>query len=143
MSIKGMDSLLRKINSLDGNSQQMLKTAVLQATKKVQGDAKDLAPVDTGRLRNSIQATVEEKDGEIIGKVSTNVEYATYIEFGTGKRGEESPSPPKSPEGLNYREDWIGIPAQPFLYPAAAQNKETVPKIVSAHLKKEIRKLVK
>lgn len=142
-SLKNLDSLLRKLDVLGGNSTKALKTGVLQAAKQVQGGAKELTPVDTGRLRNSIQASVEEKGGEVIGKVSTNVEYAAYLEFGTGKLGEESPSPPKSNGNLNYRQDWQGMPAQPFMYPAAKQNENTVPKIVSDHLKKEIRKLVK
>lgn len=141
--MKGLDSLLRKLDALRGNSQNALKTGILQAAKKMQGDAKDLAPVDTGRLRNSIQAFVEEKDGKVIGKVSTNVEYAAYVEFGTGQRGEESPSPPKYDGELSYRQDWAGMAAQPYLYPAAKQNEENVPEIVARHLRKEIRKLVK
>lgn len=140
--MKGLDSLMRKLDALGGNSQKALRTGVLQAAKKVQGDAKDLAPVDTGRLRNSIQAFVEEKDGKVIGKVSTNVEYAAYVEFGTGQHGEKSPSPPKYDGELYYRQDWVGMPAQPFLYPAAKQNEKIVPGIVADHLRKEIRKLV-
>ncbi|ATP40701.1 hypothetical protein CSE16_11940 [Solibacillus sp. R5-41] len=144
MTIRGLDSLMRKIDALGGNSQKALKTGIQQGIKVVQGDAKELAPiaeVDGGQLRNSIQGTVEEKSGVIIGKVSTNVEHGAYVEFGTGQRGEGSPSPPKSPENLNYRQDWAGMDAQPYLYPALNQNKENVKKIAKEHLKKEIRKL--
>lgn len=42
--------------------------------------AKQEAPVDTGRLRNSIEHHAEGKDKMI---VSTNVEYAIYQEMGT------------------------------------------------------------
>lgn len=144
-TVKGLDSLLRKLDALGGNSQKALRTGIFQATKKVQGDAKDLAPVaevDGGTLRNSIQASVEEKGGKIVGKVSTNVEYAAYVEFGTGQRGESSPSPPKYDGELNYRQDWAGMAAQPYMYPAAAQNKDIVPKIVAQYVRSEIRKLV-
>lgn len=142
MTIKGMNSLMRKLDALGGNSQKALKTGIRKGAKLVQGDAKELAPVgDSGFLRNSIQEKTEEKSGVIIGKVSTNVEYGAYVEFGTGQRGEASPSPPKSPENLNYRQDWAGMDAQPFLYPAIQQNKENVKKIVKEELKKEIRKL--
>ncbi|WP_044737057.1 HK97-gp10 family putative phage morphogenesis protein [Geobacillus kaustophilus] len=144
-SMKGLDSLLRKLDALGGKSQHALRTGVLQAAKKVQGDAKDLCPVgeeDGGTLRNSIQASVEEKGGKVVGKVSTNVYYAPYVEFGTGQRGESSPSPPKYDGQLNYRQDWVGMVAQPYLYPAAKQNEEIVPKIVAQHLRNEIRKLV-
>ncbi|MEG0450950.1 MAG: HK97 gp10 family phage protein [Lysinibacillus sp.] len=144
MTIRGLDSLMRKIDALGGNSQKALKTAIHQGVKLVQGDAKELAPiaeVDGGQLRNSIQGNVEVKSGIITGKVSTNVEHGAYVEFGTGQRGEGSPSPPKSPENLNYRQDWAGMDAQPYLYPALKQNKENVKKIAKEHLKKEIRKL--
>lgn len=143
--MKGLDSLMRKLDALGGNSQKALRIGVLQATKKVQGDAKELAPVaavDGGTLRNSIQASIEEKGGKVIGKVSTNVHYAPYVEFGTGQRGESSPSPPKYDGELSYRQDWAGMPAQPYMYPAAKQNEHIVPKIVAQHLRNEIRKLV-
>ncbi|GLC88700.1 HK97-gp10 family putative phage morphogenesis protein [Lysinibacillus piscis] len=141
MTIRGLDSLVRKIDALGGNSKKALKTGIRQAIKQVQGDAKDLAPADEGRLQNSIQGTVEEKSDIIIGKVSTNVEYAAYVEFGTGQRGEGSPSPPKSPQNLNYRQDWAGMDAQPYLYPALQQNKVKIKQTLKEHLQKEIRKL--
>lgn len=42
--------------------------------------AKQLAPVDTGRLRNSIEHHAEGTDTMV---VETDVEYATYQELGT------------------------------------------------------------
>lgn len=142
MTIKGLNSLMRKLDALGGNSKKALKTGIRKGTMLVQGDAKELAPVgDSGLLRNSIQSKVEEKNGNITGKVSTNIEHGPYVEFGTGQRGEASPSPPKSPENLNYRQDWAGMEAQPYLYPALNQNKERVKTIVKDELKKEIRKL--
>lgn len=47
-----------------------------------EGYAKRLAPVDTGRLRNSISHARDE-DSAYIG---TNVEYAPYVEFGTKRQ---------------------------------------------------------
>lgn len=140
-SVRGVASLLAKIEALGGNSKRALKVGVHQATKKVQVDAKRLAPVADGMLRNSIKGETEERGGKIIGKVSTNVHYAPYVEFGTGQRGENSPSPPKYPGGLAYRQDWTGMVAQPYLYPAAQQNKEEVVKIVKKELRAEIRRL--
>jgi HK97 gp10 family phage protein len=45
--------------------------------------AKKDAPVDTGRLRNSIAHIVEKS--ESVAYIGTNVEYAPYQEFGTSK----------------------------------------------------------
>lgn len=141
MTIRGLDSLIRKLNALGGSSQEALEKGVKKATKYVQGDAKSLTPVDSGFLRNSIRAKTETKDGVITGEVKTNVFYASYVEFGTGQRGQNSPAPPKAPLAMGYRQDWAGMDAQPFLYPALKQNEDIVKQIVSNELIKEIRKL--
>lgn len=140
--IKGLDGLMKKLDQLSGNSHKSLKVGIRRANKMAQGEAKGLAPVgDSGMLRNSIVEKVDEKNGVITGKVSTNLHYAPYVEFGTGRRGAASPSPPKSPENLNYRQDWAGMNAQPFLYPALKNNKDKVLDIVKEQLKKDIQKL--
>lgn len=176
MAIKGMDRLLRKLESSGGNTQQALKIGIQKATKKIQADAKRLAPAGTsGQLRNSIQATVEERDGTVVGTVSTNLEYAPYIEFGTGPIGDQAPKdlPAEVANQLSYRQDgwWVhesqigdatlqhynflleintkqgkfyyseGQKPQPFLYPAAAQNKDVVLKMVASAINDEIKKL--
>ncbi|MEK5038977.1 HK97-gp10 family putative phage morphogenesis protein [Sporosarcina sp. FSL K6-3457] len=140
--IKGLDSLMKKLDNLGGNSHKSLKVGIRKANKMVQGEAKLLAPVgDSGLLRNSIEEKTEEKNGVITGKVSTNLYYGPYVEFGTGQRGEGSPSPPKSPENLNYRQDWAGMEAQPFLYPALKNHKDRAVGIVKEQLKKDIQKM--
>ena len=45
--------------------------------------AADKAPVDTGRLKNSISNTVDED--ELAAYIGTNVPYAPYQEFGTSR----------------------------------------------------------
>ncbi len=45
--------------------------------------AKDLCPVRTGRLKNSITHEQYDEDTEIVG---TNVEYAPFVELGTHGR---------------------------------------------------------
>ena len=45
--------------------------------------AKELCPVDTGRLRNSITNVVEL--GENAVYIGTNVEYAAFVELGTSR----------------------------------------------------------
>lgn len=65
-----------------------LPIAIARALEKIgitaEGYAKKLAPVDTGRLRNSITHAV--MDGEKAVYIGTNVEYAEYQELGTSRR---------------------------------------------------------
>lgn len=75
-----------------------------------EGYAKRLAPVDTGRLRNSISHTHDGKDTVYIG---TNVEYAPYLEFGTSRQK-----------------------AQPYLKPAVTDHMDQYRKIWEDELKK-------
>ncbi|MFC5468414.1 HK97-gp10 family putative phage morphogenesis protein [Cohnella suwonensis] len=140
MTIRNLNSLMRKLERLGGDKTALIN-GIRKATMKVQGDAKLLAPVNDGQLRNSIKAETKEEGGNVVGRVFTNLEYAAYVEYGTGQRGEDSPSPPKSPEDIYHRQDWTGMPAQPYLYPAARENKETASKLVAKEIKKEIQKL--
>lgn len=45
--------------------------------------AADKAPVDTGRLKNSISHAVDDSEPAVY--IGTNVEYAPYQEFGTSR----------------------------------------------------------
>lgn len=143
LSIENIDKLLNKIDKLGGNSTSILKKSVNKQINFVKGEAKLLCPVDSGRLKNSITGVVKDTSTGISGTVSTNVEYAPYVEFGTGQKGENSPSPPKYEGELGYRSDWNGQPAQPFIYPALKNNEEKVIKSVKEELKKEIRRIAR
>lgn len=58
-----------------------INDAVLRALEQIgmaaEGYAKDLCPVDTGNLRNSITHTVDEGGGAVY--IGSNVDYAPYV----------------------------------------------------------------
>lgn len=56
---------------------------VAEVARQVEARAKALAPVDTGRLRGSIKTTRRLSLRGPQYTVSTNVEYAPYVENGT------------------------------------------------------------
>lgn len=144
VEIKGLDSLRRKLQSLGGELEQATEKGVEKATKTVQTAAKLLCPVDTGYLRESIQTNFAwQPSGECVGTVGTIVEYAPYVEFGTGQMGAASPSPPKAPLSLGYREDWKGQFAQPFLYPSLVDNHARIVKQLELELRKGIQEAMK
>lgn len=57
-------------------------------TKRVERQAKRLCPVDTGRLRASIQSTMPQQVGNlVVSYVYTDVNYAKWVLAGTGIYG--------------------------------------------------------
>lgn len=72
---------------------------LVQLGLAVQNEARKLCPVDTGRLRASIQSSGLQRDtrGAYV-QVGTNVFYAGFVEFGTRRS-----------------------PAQPYMRPALLQ----------------------
>lgn len=142
-NVVGLDKLLNKLNKLGGNVDEVLYKSMQQQGELVKGNAKDLAPDDTGDLRQSIRKETKRYRDKIVAKVYTNSDHAAYMEFGTGQEGAASPSPPKYPGELNYRADWVGVPAQPYLYPALKNNEEKIVNNIKEDVKKAIREVVK
>lgn len=139
-TVKGLDKLHAKFNAI---ANIKVAKAVKKATIFVQGQAKELAPFDTGRLKGSIRMKVDVKDSNVIGKVYTNLEYAPYLEFGTGIRGDGSYS--YSPDGLNltYKKDWKGMKARPYMYPALKGAENYVKTMINEEIKLSIKSICK
>ena len=105
---------------------------------QAEGYAKDLAPVDTGALRNSISHKVD--SSEPAAYVGTNQEYAAYVEFGTGQYSTIGGGTPKS-HWVYMGDDGkfhIGKPmkSQPYLKPAVANHVDTYRNIFKDELSK-------
>ena len=117
---------------------EAMKDAVLRALERcgsqAEGYAKDLAPVDTGRLRNSISRKVD--DGEPAVYIGSNVEYSAYVELGTGRYTEGGRPTPWVYQDDNGNWHWTaGNPAQPFLKPAVADHPQTYRNIIEDEMK--------
>lgn len=89
-SIEGMNELLANLSALGGNVKESCRKGLERGAKKIQRNAKYLAPVDSGQLRNSIKTKSQTTQEGAEAQVFTNVEHAPYVEFGTGQRGAES-----------------------------------------------------
>lgn len=79
LEIKGINDVLAKldVDKFEKDIQAALDDFGLRVVKQ----AKILAPVDEGRLRQSINST----PGKLSVTIDVNVDYAAYIEFGTRK----------------------------------------------------------
>lgn len=106
-------------------------TACLRALERcglqAEGYAKDLVPVDTGHLRNSISHKVD--SAEPAAYIGTNNSYAAYVEFGTGHYSTVGGGTPKTHwVYMGYDQKWhIGKPMKPrpYLKPAIVNHVQT------------------
>lgn len=137
VEFEGLDNVLDVLSDL-GDAQE-LRRAMGQACAFVEGEAKKKAPKDNGELRRSIESNVEQNGGDIVGVVSTPLEYAPYVEFGTGLFAEEGNGRQDVP--WCYKDDkgeWHstrGQKPQPFLRPALHENRENILRLLKGGLK--------
>lgn len=66
-------------DSPSGPVGKMLARGAVKVTRR----AKELAPVDTGRLRSSIANEIGHDDRGLVARIGTDVTYARHVEFGT------------------------------------------------------------
>ena len=109
------------------------KKAMGKACALVEGAAKKKAPKDTGELRRSITSKVEQNGDDVIGIVYTPLEYAPYVEYGTGLFAEEEG---RKDVPWRYQDDegnWhktSGQKPHPFMRPALNENREQIARIL-------------
>ena len=108
---------------------QKLEQALTTACLLVERAAKEKAPKGNGELRRSIASKVE--NGE--GFVYTPLEYAPYVEYGTGLFAEDGG---RTDVPWHYQDDqgeWhttSGMKPQPFMRPALDENREEIMRIL-------------
>ena len=117
--------------------QEAFHTACLRALERcgmeAEGYAKDLVPVDTGNLRNSISHKVD--DGEPAVYIGSNTSYAPYVELATGIYAEGGRPTPWVYQDENGNWHWTrGNKAQPFLKPAVADHAKEYQSIIKTEL---------
>ena len=159
VEVTGIDELTALLTAL-GNvdeTKTALKGGLIDAAKSIQATAKDLCPVDTGQLQNSIEVRNLPDDGSVIGvEIAPHTEYAVYVEFGTGIRGEQSDIASKSEVNLNYTLEkkhkcknkkingttypYMGRPPRPYMYPALKVHEKEIPVYVKSALQAAINK---
>lgn len=101
------------------------KTGVTVLGLEIENSAKGYCPVDTGTLRCSIQTSVEEQGMVVTAAIGPQVDYAPYVEFGTGVRGASSTGAGEGPYG-----DTAGQAAQPYMRPAFEEWRVKGPEII-------------
>lgn len=122
IKFEGLEEVLNSIDSL-ANLEE-LQSALGKACAVVEASAKQKAPKDTGALARSITSKIEDTEGIIF----TPLEYAPYVEYGTGLFAEEggrsTPWTYKDDKGEWHRTS--GQKPQPFMRPALEENREKI-----------------
>lgn len=134
--VQGMEKLLVKLDGLTDTSRlaaamgkacaEVVRTAVQKASKFK----------DTGALQRSIAFEVDTSGEDIIGIVYTPLEYAPYVEYGTGLFAEST----GRQTAWRYQDDkgnWhttSGQKPQPFLRPALDENRDRITEILKEGL---------
>jgi HK97 gp10 family phage protein len=123
IELNGYDEILK---GLEGAlNEEAMKAALGKACALVERSAKQKAPKGNGELRRSITSKVEDLEGIVF----TPLEYAPYVEFGTGLFAENGG---RQDVPWNYKDDegnWhstSGMKPQPFMRPALYENKEEI-----------------
>ena len=126
VKIEGLNSLLAKLNEYADPAQ--LRQSMEKCCAIVEASAKEKAPKDTGALRRSISSRVEETANGVEGVIFTPLEYAPYIEYGTGlfaeDGGRQTPWSYQDDEGNWHTTK--GQPPRPYMRPALTENHEQI-----------------
>jgi len=94
--------------------------------------------VRTGNLRNSITHALEDNTDSVTVVIGSNVEYAPFVELGTGKfaeSGEGRQTPWRYQDDKGNWHTTSGMPPRPFLRPAIEDHKEEYKNIMLKEMK--------
>lgn len=129
--IEGIEEVIAKLD--DVVDIQQVKKSMGKACALVERSAKEKAPKGTGELRRSITSKVENEAGGVVGVVFTPLEYAPYVEYGTGLFAENGG---RTDVPWHYKDDegeWhttSGQHPQPFMRPALNENRTEIVRIL-------------
>lgn len=132
MSIK-FEGLEEVLDAIDIADPKKIEEALGKACALVERSAKQNAPKDIGALRRSITSKVENGEGVIY----TPLEYAPYIEYGTGLFAEDGG---RKDVPWSYQDDegnWhttSGQKPQTFMRPALNENRAEILRILTEAL---------
>ena len=81
VSLDGIKGLQDALDRLENNIKIDVADEINASALKIQSDAKKMAPVNFGTLRNQIALT---KESSLTYSIEAKASYSAYIEFGTG-----------------------------------------------------------
>lgn len=104
--------LMELVNKIEKAAESTIK----EGCEKIEAQAKELTPVDSGELKDSINTKYDDKSFEHEGYVYAEAPHAPYVELGTRNRA-----------------------PQPFMYPAYKQNEDFFKQRLIELINKEVK----
>lgn len=137
ITLEGMDDVLKMLDKVTDPKQ--IHNSLGKACALVERSAKQKAPKGDGHLRRSITSRVDDTKRE--GIVFTTLEYAPYVEYGTGLFAEDGNGRKDVP--WHYQDDkgeWhttSGMKPQPYMRPALHENRTQIIRILKEGITKD------
>lgn len=141
--LEGVEELKTALRAFPEAAKKGARRGLTKGSLRVQRDAREAAPVDTGRLRASIAYEVQTLMSGVRAVIGTAVKYGKYREFGTRPHFVPAQYIGRWAElhGLGYRGVFVSGRATPFLIPAAESNKNAVINDVITEVRAELERL--
>lgn len=120
-------NLIRRLERLGRPAMQKAEHKLAQRLYKIHSEAVQAAPLDLGKLRQSIQVRIEEgrRSGFVTaGNINDNSKnYAAFVEFGTGTKVQVPKGFEKMAIRFKGRVRIKSMRAMPYLIPAFLRHK--------------------
>jgi HK97 gp10 family phage protein len=169
--LEGLAELERRLSLFEQYLGEELRIAVEWGVDMIVNEARQSTAFTdrTANLRNSIQAYVEQVATEVlvaegIAHAGAGMEYAKYVEFGTGPRGAAAEQPiqgltfapggkrtPKEAEALHWvgpggdvfaaSINWQGTHPHPFMFPAFEKCRPRIEEGIKGAVQRAARRL--
>jgi HK97 gp10 family phage protein len=138
IQLNGLEGIVDRLESYE--DAQKFEAQLKKACALVERAAKEKAPKGTGELRRSITSEIRQDGDNLVGVIFTPLEYAPYVEFGTGLFAEEGGRTDVPWRYQDDRGEWhttSGQHPQPFMRPAFNENREEILRILREALKND------
>lgn len=127
IEFRGLEDIVEHLDSIA--SFKKLEKGLEKACLIVERSAKQKAPKGTGELRRSITHKIEDE----VGIVYTPLEYAPYVEYGTGIFAENGGRTDVPWSYQDEKGEWhttYGREPSPYMRPALDENREEIIRIL-------------
>ena len=117
LELKNTDKVIKALEKYGDDAVKEFSNVTKFTAKEIEAEAKRLAPIKDGTLRQNIRA--EQQETSLDWKVTSYMPYSAYMEFGTGILVDIK-------EGWGEMASWfkgkgikqVNINPRPFMYPA-------------------------